>query len=70
MRLTLSFLVLLVIATAAAGLAWGNFADARAGDAVARLIVFLAAPVGAASLALLGRIMVQVSAVRRAGKEA
>jgi len=60
MRLTFSFIVLLFVATAAAGLLWGNIPEARAGDSGARLIASLAMPVVLISFTLLGRIVAKV----------
>ena len=60
MRLTVSFIVLLAVATAAAGLLWGNIPEARAGDSGARLIASLAMPVVLISFTLLGRIVAKV----------
>ena len=65
MRLNAMFLVLLLVATAAAGTVWGDFAAARAGALEARLTVLSAAPVALMAIALLGRIVVKVSAARR-----
>jgi len=59
-----AFVLLLLIATVATGLVWQNVAVARDGDAVARLVVFSAAPVAAVSVALLGRIVVKLSSAR------
>lgn len=69
MRLNVAFLTLLVTATLAAGLVLKAFPLARDGDALARAIVFAAAPVLAVSVTLLTRIMSRVDAVRRAEKE-
>ena len=68
MRLTFSFIVLLFVATAAAGLLWGNIPEARAGDSGARLIASLAMPVVLISFTLLGRIVAKVGG-RGARKE-
>lgn len=68
MRVLFSFLVLLFIATLAMGVVWGNFAEARGGDAGARAIAFLAVPVALISFTLLSRIVSKVSAGHRAGK--
>lgn len=70
MRLNAAFLLLLLVATAATGLAWGDFAAARDGALGARIVVLLAAPVALISTALLGRIVVKVSAMRRDGEKA
>jgi hypothetical protein len=67
LRLNAAFLLLLLAATAATGLLWGNFAAARDGALAARIVVLLAAPVALISTALLGRIVVKVSAMRRDG---
>lgn len=68
MRLTASFIVLLAVATAAAGLLWGNIPEARAGDSGARLIASLAMPAALFSFLLLARIVSKVDAARRAGR--
>lgn len=69
MRPTVSFVVLLIVATLALGVVWGNFADARAGDAGARAITLLGMPVALLSFALLGRIVSKISAARHAREE-
>ncbi len=69
MRLTVSFVVLLVIATAAAGLLWGNVSEARAGDAEARVIASLAMPVALVAFVLLGRIVSKAGPLRRGGED-
>jgi hypothetical protein len=70
MRLNAAFLLLLLVATAATGLVWGDFAAALDGALAARVLVLLAAPVALISTALLGRIVVKVSALRRDGGKA
>lgn len=62
MRLTLSFIILLILATVATGLLWGTIPEARAGDPGARAIASLAMPVALISFALLGRIVTKVGA--------
>ena len=68
MRLTLSFIVLLFVATAATGLLWGSFPEARAGGTAARLVVSMAMPVALFSFLLLARIVSKAGAARRAGR--
>jgi hypothetical protein len=70
MRLNAAFLFLLLVATAATGLVWGDVASARDGALGARVSVLLAAPVALIAITLLGRIIVKVSALRRDGAEA
>lgn len=70
MRLTLSFVILLVLATAATGLLWGNIPEARAGDLQARAITSLAVLVALISCTLLGRIVTKVGAASGARGEA
>lgn len=67
MRLNITFIALLVIATAAFGLELKEFPLARDGDTAARVIVFAVAPILAAAVALLMRIIVRIDQVRRAG---
>lgn len=64
MRLTLSFIILLILATVASGLLWGTIPEARAGDPGARAIASLAVPLALISFTLLGRIVTKVSASR------
>ena len=68
MRLTVSFIVLLFVATAAAGLLWGNIPEARAGETAARLVASVAMPVALLSFLLLARIVWKIDVARRAGK--
>lgn len=69
MRLNIAFLLLLTIATVAAGLELKAFPLARDGDETARVLVFVAAPFLAAAVVLLVRIVSRVEDLRRAGKE-
>ena len=68
MRLNIAFLTLLSVATLALGLALREFPLARGGDLLARGVVFAAAPVLIAAVALLLRIVSRVDQVRRSGK--
>lgn len=68
MRLQVSFVVLLLIAATATSVTWREFSAARDGDTGARMIVLALAPVGAAALVLLGRIIVRVQAAGRPGE--
>lgn len=68
MRLYLTFVVLLTIATIASGLTWQRFADARGGEAAARLIVLSTTPVALAAFVLLVRIVTRVTALRSNGR--
>lgn len=68
MRLNISFLALLLLATLSVGLDWANFQPARDGDPLARLIVFASAPVAIVAIALLTRIIVKVDDTRRTGR--
>lgn len=62
MRLTVSFVILLILATVATGLLWGSIPEARAGDPGARAIASLAIPLALISFTLLGRIVTKVGA--------
>ena len=68
MRLPLSFIVLLLVATAATGLLWGSFPEARVGDTAARFVASVAMPVALLSFLLLARIVSKADAARRAGR--
>lgn len=68
MRLPLSFIVLLLVATAATGLLWGSFPEARTGETAARLVASVAMPVALLSFLLLARIVWKIDVARRAGK--
>jgi hypothetical protein len=67
MRLQVTFVGILLVASASTSLVWRNLDVARDGDAWARLLVFALALVSAVSLVLLGRI---VSKARRPGRPA
>jgi hypothetical protein len=69
MRLTLSFIILLVLATVAAGLLWANIPEARAGDPGARMVAALAVPLTIVSFTLLGRIVSKAGTVSGARGE-
>jgi len=68
MRLNIVFVGLLLLATLAVGSAWKEFSAARDGDALARAVVFAAAPVAFVAIALLTRIVARVDAVRKQGR--
>ncbi len=69
MRLTISFVVLLLAASTATSLVFRNFSTARGGDSEARIAVFFGAPIALVALVLLSRIMLKVFAARRAVKK-
>lgn len=69
MRLNIVFLALLATATLASGLELKELPLARDGDTLARAIAFAAAPVLAAAIVLLVRIVSRVEDLRRDGKE-
>ena len=64
MRLNLTFMLLLLTASIPTSLVWENFAAARDGDAAARVVVFLGAPVALVSFVLLARIVTRVRSAR------
>lgn len=65
MRLNITFITLLAIATVTFGLEVREVPLARDGDQSARVIVFASAPVLAAAVALLARIVTRVDSARR-----
>ena len=69
MRLNLTFILLLLTASTATSLVWRNFAVARDGDAVARLMVFVGVPVALLCAVLLGRIVTKVRSARHGKRE-
>lgn len=64
MRVQLMFILLLLIAASATSIVWREFASARAGDTVARVVVLALTPVGIAALSLAGRIVVKAQGAR------
>lgn len=61
MRLPLTFVSLLVLASASMTLAWQDFALARDGQTGPRIVVFVGGAVAFLSLALLVRIICRIS---------
>jgi membrane associated rhomboid family serine protease len=68
-RLNLAFVLLLVTASTAISVVWQSFSAATGGDLVASLVVAAGVLSGLAAGVLLGRIIVKVSAARRATRE-
>jgi hypothetical protein len=60
MRLQVSFVTLLVLATTATSLVWRESSPAEHGDLLAEFAVLALAPVALLAIALLGRIVVKV----------
>lgn len=60
MRLQLSFVLLLLIASISTGVIWKNLATAREGEELARVMVFPLALLAAVSMVLLMRIVIKV----------
>jgi hypothetical protein len=60
MRLQVSFVTLLVLATTATSLVWRESSLAEQGDLRAEFVVFTFAPVALLAIALLGRIVLKV----------
>ena len=64
MRLQISFILLLITAATATSIIWRDFAAAREGDPLPRLLVFALAPVALVTIFLLGRILMKVRGAR------
>ena len=62
-RLLLSFIVLLLVTATASAVVWDGLSQARAGDLVARIVVFAAAVLAAIGALLLARIVTKVQTV-------
>jgi hypothetical protein len=60
MRLQVSFITLLVLATTAISLVWRESSPAEQGDLFAEFVVFAFAPVALLAIVLLGRIVGKV----------
>ncbi len=69
MHLNVAFLLLLLTASTAVSVVWQSFSAARAGDTVAAIVVLAGVSAGLLSGVLLGRIIVRVSAAKRAIRE-
>ena len=65
MRLLTSFVVLLLVAATANTMVWQNLLAARVGEATARVVVFISAPLAFAAVVLLAHIVLRVYALRR-----
>jgi len=68
MRLQISFILLLITAATATSIIWRDFAAAREGDLLPRLLVFALAPVAPVAIFLLGRIVMKVKSTPDRGK--
>jgi len=68
MRLQISFILLLITAATATSIIWRDFAAAREGDPLPRLLVFALAPVALVTVLLLGRIVMKVKSTPDRGK--
>jgi len=64
MRLQLSFIALLLIASISTSVIWKNLATARDGDDAATIAVFTALPAAFVSILLLCRIVLRALAAR------
>jgi hypothetical protein len=60
MRLQVSFVTLLILATMATSLVWRESSPAEHGDLLAEFVVSVFAPVALLAMALLGRIVLKV----------
>ncbi len=69
MRLQISFILLLIIDATATSIVWRDFAPAREGEPLARLLVFTLTPIALISSALLARILLKAKNVRLQGRE-
>lgn len=65
MRVTLTFVALVLLAATIISVVSLEFASARGGDTMARVVVLALAPIAAAAITLAGRIVVKVEAARQ-----